>query len=107
MVGIYSADISCFRREWDTKGMWTSGLPQRSRKEERPLRAGDSSEKNSSGFCLSRLVITFLPRNKCLLISWLQSQSAVVLELKKIKSVTVSIVSPSICHEVMGPDAMI
>ena len=56
---------------------------------------------------LSRLVITFLPRNKCLLISWLQSQSAVVLELKKIKSVTVSIVSPSICHEVMGPDAMI
>ena len=56
---------------------------------------------------LSRLVITFLPRNKCLIISWLQSQSAVVLELKKIKSVTVSIVSPSICHEVMGPDAMI
>ena len=55
---------------------------------------------------LSRLVITFLPRNKCLLISWLQSQSAVVLELKKIKSVTVSIVSPSICHEVMGLDVM-
>ena len=56
---------------------------------------------------LSRLVITFLPRNKCLLISWLQSQSAVILELKKIKSVTGSIVSPSICHEVMEPDAMI
>ena len=47
---------------------------------------------------LSRLVITFLPRNKCLLISWLQSPSAVILESKKITSVTVSIVSPSICH---------
>ena len=56
---------------------------------------------------LSRLVITFLPRSKCLLISWLQSPSAVILELKKIKSVSVSIVSSSICHEVMGPDAMI
>ena len=56
---------------------------------------------------LSRLVISFLPRSKHLLISWLQSPSAVILELKKIKSVTVSIVSPSICHEVMGLDAMI
>ena len=56
---------------------------------------------------LSRLVITFLPRNKCLLISWLQSPSPVILEPRKIKSATVSIVSPSICHEVMGPDAMI
>ena len=56
---------------------------------------------------LSRLVITFLPRSKRLLISWLQSPSAVILELRKIKSVIVSIVSPSICHEVMGPDAMI
>ena len=56
---------------------------------------------------LSRFVIVLLPRSKCLLISWLQSQSAVILELKKIKPVTVSIVSPSICHEVMGPDAMI
>ena len=56
---------------------------------------------------LSRLVIAFLPRSKCLLISWLQSPSAVILEPKKIKSVTVSIVSPSICPEVMGPDAMI
>ena len=56
---------------------------------------------------LSRLVITFLPRNKCLLISWLQSPSAVILESKKIKSDTVSTVSPSISHEVMGPDAMI
>ena len=55
----------------------------------------------------SRLAITFLPRSKCLLISWLQSPYAVILETKKIKSVTVSIVSPSICHEVMGPDAMI
>ena len=56
---------------------------------------------------LSRLVITFLPRSKSLLISWLQSPSAVILETRKIKSVTVSIVSPSICHEVMGLDAMI
>ena len=51
---------------------------------------------------LSRLVIVFLPRSKCLLISWLQSPSAVILEPKKIKFVTVSIVSPSTCHEVMG-----
>ena len=56
---------------------------------------------------LSRLVITFLPRSKCHLISWLQSPSAVILEPQKIKSVTVPIVFPSICHEVMGPDAMI
>ena len=56
---------------------------------------------------ISRLVITFLPRSKHLLISWLQSPSAVILEPKKIKSDTVSTVSPSICHEVMGPDAMI
>ena len=56
---------------------------------------------------LSRLVITFLPRSKHLLISWLQSPSAVILEPKKIKSLTVSIVSPTICHKVMGPDAMI
>ena len=56
---------------------------------------------------LSRLALPFLPRSKCLLISWLQSQSAVILEPTKIKSVTVSIVSPSICHEVMGPDAII
>ena len=56
---------------------------------------------------LSRLVITFPPRNKRLLISWLQSPSAVILELKKIKSLTVSIVSSSICYEVMGLDAMI
>ena len=54
---------------------------------------------------LSRLVITSLPRNKCLLISWLQSPSAVILEPPKIKSDTVSSVSPSISHEVMGPDA--
>ena len=54
-----------------------------------------------------RFLIAFLPRSKCLLISWLQSPSALIWEPKKIKSVTVSIVSPSICHEVMGPDAMI
>ena len=51
-----------------------------------------------------RLVITFLPRSKCLFISWLQSPSAVILEPRKIKSDTVSTVSPSIAHEVMGPD---
>ena len=56
---------------------------------------------------LSRLVITFLPRSKGLLISWLQSPSAVILEPPKIKSLTVSIISPSICHEVMRLDARI
>ena len=56
---------------------------------------------------LSRLVIAFLPRSKRLLISWLQSPSSVIWEPKKIKSVTVSIVSPSICHKMMEPDAMI
>ena len=56
---------------------------------------------------LSRLVIAFLPRSKCLFISWLQSPSTVILEPRKIKSVTVSTVSPSICHEVMGSDTMI
>ena len=56
---------------------------------------------------LSRSVIAFLPRNEHLLISWLQSPSAVILEPKKIKFLTVPTVSPTICHEVMGPDAMI
>ena len=56
---------------------------------------------------LSGLAITFLPRSKCLLISWLQSPSAVILEPRKIKSVTIYVFSPSICHEVMGTDAMI
>ena len=56
---------------------------------------------------LSRLVIAFLPKSKRLLISWLQSPSTVILEPKKIKYDTVSTVSPSIYHEVMGPDAMI
>ena len=56
---------------------------------------------------LSRLVVAFLPRRKRLLISWLQSPSAVILELQKIKSDTVFTVYPSISHEVMGPDAMI
>ena len=55
---------------------------------------------------LSRLDITFLPRSKSLLISWLQSLTTVILEPRKIKSATVSTVSPSISHEVMGPDAM-
>ena len=56
---------------------------------------------------LSRLVIAFIPRSEGLLISWLQSPSAVILEPQKIKSLTVSIVFPFICHEVMGPNAMI
>ena len=56
---------------------------------------------------LCRFVISFLPRSKHLLISWLKSSSEVILEPKKIKSLTVSIVSPSICYEVMGPDAML
>ena len=56
---------------------------------------------------LSRMVIAFLPRSKRLLISWLQAPSAVIWEPKKIKSDTVSTVSPSICYELMGPDAMI
>ena len=56
---------------------------------------------------VSMLVMVLFPRSKRLLISWLQSPSAVILEPKKIKSVTVSIASPAICHEVMGPDAMI
>ena len=56
---------------------------------------------------LSKFVIVFLPRSECLLISWLQSPSAVILEPKKIKFLTVFIISPSICHEVRGPDAII
>ena len=56
---------------------------------------------------LSRLAMTFLPRSKCLLILWLQSPSAVILKPRKIKSATVSTVSPSICHEVIGQNAMI
>ena len=65
-------------------------------------------QSNVSAFnMLSRLVTAFLPRSRCLLISWLQSTSAVILEPKKIKSVTVSSLSPPTCHGVMGPDAMI
>ena len=56
---------------------------------------------------LSRAVMTFLPKSKCLLISWLQSSPAAILEPKKIKSVTVSTFPPSICHEVIGLDAII
>ena len=69
----------------------------------------EKSESEVTQLCLtlSRLVIIFLSRSKCLLISWLQSLSAVILEPRKIKSATVSTVSPSICHGVMGPDAMI
>ena len=56
---------------------------------------------------LSRLVMTFLPKSKNLLISWLQSPSAVIFGAPKIKALATSIVSPTICHELMGPDAMI
>ena len=72
-----------------------------------PPSMGFSRQEYWSGVPLSRLVIIFLPRSKRLLISWLQSLSAVILEPKKIKSVTVSIVSASIYHEMMGLDAMI
>ena len=65
------------------------------------------SQTRLSNPLFTRLVIAFLPRGQGLLISWLQSPSAVILEPKKIKRVTVSIVSPYICHAVMGPDAMI
>ena len=62
--------------------------------------------KVSAFYKLSRFVLVFLPKNKRLLILWLQSPCAVILEPKKIKSVTISIVSLSVCHEVMGLDAM-
>ena len=66
-----------------------------------------SRQSNVSAFEYARLVIAFLPRSKRLLISWLQSPFAVILAPQKIKSDAVSTVSPSISHEVMGPDAMI
>ena len=69
-----------------------------------PPSMGFSRQEYWSG---SRLAITFLPRSKCLLISWFQSPSAGILEPQQLKSVTVSTVSPSICHEVMGLDAVI
>ena len=65
-------------------------------------------QSNVSAFnMLSSFVITFIPSSKCLLISWYQSPYAVILEPKKIETLAVSIVSPSICHEVMGSDAII
>ena len=64
-------------------------------------------ESNVSAFyVLCRIVIAFFPKEQCLLTSWLQSSSAMILEPKKIKPVTVSIVSSIICHEIMGPEAM-
>ena len=73
-----------------------------------PLSMWFSRQEYRSGVnMLSKLVITFLPRNKCLLISWLQSPSAVTLEPPKIKSLTVSIVSTPICHEMTGQNVMI
>ena len=77
------------------------GYSPRGRKE------SDTTERLHFHFFTLRIVVAFLPRSKHLLISWLQLPSAVILEAKKIKSVTVLIVSPSICHGVMGLDAMI
>ena len=71
------------------------------------VQAVAKSQTRLSDFHSPPFVTDFLPGNEHLLISWLQSPSAVILEPPKIKSVTVSIVSPSICHEVMRPDAMI
>ena len=85
-----------FLHLFTVRGLWFVALP----------RSGWDQPRAQGFNILSRLVIAFLPRSKNLLISWMQSPSAVILEPKKIKSVTVSIVSPSICHEVMGPDAM-
>ena len=73
----------------------------------RNLYAGQEATVRTGHGTTDWLVITFLPRSKHLLISWLQSPTAVILEFCKIKSLMVSIASPSICHEVMGPDAMI
>ena len=101
---------------------WMVGWYHRLKGQQQTL--GDSEEQGSLGAVVHgvaksqtrlseftllhfRVIITILPKSKHLLISWLKSPSAVILEPKKIKSVTVSIVSPFICHEAMGPDAMI
>ena len=89
---LYSATLTSIHDYWKNQRSWLDG----------PL-----SVVSLLFNMLSRLVTAFLPRSKCLLISWLQSPSAVILGPKNIKSLTVSIVSPSICYEVMGPDAMI
>ena len=86
-------------RVWLLATPWTAAY-------QAPPSMGFARQEYWSGVPLPS-VITFLPRSKCLLISWLQSPSAVILEPRKIKSATVSTVSPSICHKVMGPDAMI
>ena len=95
-------------------GAWWEAIYGVAQSQTRLKRLSSSSRRTFVGkvMCLllnmlSLLVITFLSRSKCLLISWLQSPSAVILEPPKIKSVTVSTVSSSICHEVMGLDAMI
>ena len=87
---------SCLENPSDGRAWWAANSVAQSRT--RLKRLSSSS---------SRLVITFLPRNNRLLISWLQSASAVILEPPKIKSATVSTIYPFICHELMGPDAMI
>ena len=88
---------SCLENPRD-RGAWWSAVYGVAQSRTRLKRLSSSS---------SRLVITFLPRNNRLLISWLQSASAVILEPPKIKSATVSTIYPFICHELMGPDAMI
>ena len=95
-LDVVSKMTECARLCWRVSGWWAG----------RCCGAQLASIIQMSGQ-VSRLVRAFLLRNKCLLISWLQSTSAVILELKQIKSVTVSIVSPSICYEVMGRDATI
>ena len=87
---------SCLENSMD-RGAWWATVKE----------VAESWTRLSYWTTITRLATAFLPRTKCLLISWLQSPSAVILESKKIKSLTVSTVSPSICHEVMGPDALI
>ena len=102
----WKVKVKLLSRVWPSATLWTAAF-------QAPLSMGFSRQKYWSGVplfslnMLSRLVITFLPRSKPLLISFLQSPSSVILESRKIKSATVSIVSPSICHEMMGLDAMI
>ena len=98
-----------WRRKWQPTPVFLPGKfhGQRSLVGYNPWGRRESDTTKLLQTTTTRLVITFLPRTKHHLISWLQSPSAVILEPPKIKSLTVSMVSPSICHEVMGPDALI
>ena len=104
---------SCLENPRD-RGAWWAAIYGVAQRRTQLKRLSSSSRRTFVGKVmslllnmLSRFVITFLPRSKRLLILWVQSPCAVILEPKKIKSVPVSTVSPSISHEVMGPDAMI